>query len=71
MYKRVIIEMPEGKIKMNIWGEIGEKKFSIRFPKNGKPYYMLNGQKYMLSVEECIQAKMLLKVFGKDGKNED
>ena len=66
MYKRVIIEMPDGKIKMSIRGEIGQKKCSIRFPKSGKPYYMLNGQKYVLSVDECIKAKMLRKVFGKD-----
>lgn len=68
MYKQVIIEMPKGKIKMYLWDELGNKECSIRFPKKRKPYYMLNGQKYILSLDEYIQAKTLQNFFGKDGE---
>lgn len=70
MYKQVIIEMPKGKINMYLWDELGDKECSIRFPKKRKPYYMLNGQKYRLSLDEYIQAKMLKKLFGKDVEDE-
>lgn len=66
MYRKPTISMTSGKITMSVWTQKDVcKKYVVRFPADGKPYYMADGQKMPLSVEECIQIRMLKGVFDK------
>lgn len=72
MYRKPTISMPSGKITMSVWTQKDVcKKYVVRFPAGGKPYYMADGHKMPLSVEECIQIKILKSIWKGPSKNDD